>query len=100
MITVVKVWQAKCDTCGLIIESRDAHVDLMLQGVLDGWLFQYQQYQGIPRYRWAAYCPNHVGDCPVRIIPDDLRCGITRMREAIARLTGLVDRTTIERRVR
>jgi len=100
MITVVHVWQARCDTCALTIEHRDSHADLMLQGVLDGWLFQYQPYQSIPRYRWAAYCPYHVGNCPVRTIPDNLRCGITRMREKIGRSSALLDKTTIERRVR
>jgi hypothetical protein len=99
MITVVKVWQAKCEVCGRILEHRRDHVSLVAAGIMGGWVFQYQAFAQTPRYNWAAYCPDHTHLCCRRPLPNDLRCGVTRMRQAVAQL-GMLSEEFIRERVR
>jgi hypothetical protein len=100
MVTTQRLWRARCDICRRTMTNENSHVLLIVQCVSAGWLFQYQTYDQIPRYCWGAYCPDHVADAPERVIPDDLRCGVTRMRKTIMQHCPGVDASFVEARVR
>lgn len=100
MVTVGKVWQVDCEMCKRAFQNQDSFVEAVAIGVMRGWLFQYQEFAHTPRYNWAAYCPDHRLDAPTRLIPDDLRCGVSRMRRAVTRSLRGSDPAFIAERVR